>query len=440
MNKTSVAQQAKTASFLSSAQGLLQRKCACGNHTMADGECEQCAKNKTVLQRKLAIGASNDPLEREADRVADQVLAASAHTFVGRASPHIQRYSGQATEAMDTAPASVDRVLASAGRPLEPMLRQDMEQRFGYDFSQVRVHTGDIAGQSARDVNANAYTAGHNIVFGAGRFAPGTLEGHRLIAHELTHVVQQSAADRNSVGLSPIPEDAKPSGVHRSFSNLLQRDEAAPAGERRVPVRIAVLGDCKAPEKIAEALPGARSMLRMAENWFIDYTYLVPHQQRWFDAILQAHFGSSSTAVRRTVHSRIIRMTRLIELANEAGVVFDCTAVSAEKCKNRPWSMFVTQGERNTIHVCPNFFTDGLEARRFTLVHESAHIAGVADQQYLVTAGPIGTAECLSPTPLSTDKALDNADSFTWAVWCLTREAGVTIIPGVEIKGQGQKP
>jgi len=67
-----------------------------------------------------------------------------------------------------------------------------MEQRFGHDFSRVRVHSGGAAEQSARDVNANAYTVNHNIVFGVGRFAPQTNDGRLLLAHELTHVVQQS--------------------------------------------------------------------------------------------------------------------------------------------------------------------------------------------------------------------------------------------------------
>jgi hypothetical protein len=67
-----------------------------------------------------------------------------------------------------------------------------MEQRFGHDFSQVRVHSGPVAEQSARDVSAYAYTVGYNLVFGEGRFAPGTHEGRRLIAHELTHVIQQA--------------------------------------------------------------------------------------------------------------------------------------------------------------------------------------------------------------------------------------------------------
>lgn len=118
--------------------GILQRKCACGNHTIAGGECAKDKNNLqrkadsqnalgagpslshgSVLQAKLTIGASDNPLEQEADRVADQVLAAPAHSAVRGAPLHIQRYTEQATKEADTAPASVDHVLASndsAGR------------------------------------------------------------------------------------------------------------------------------------------------------------------------------------------------------------------------------------------------------------------------------------------------------------------------------------
>ncbi|MGB8702287.1 MAG: DUF4157 domain-containing protein [Thermosynechococcaceae cyanobacterium] len=180
-----------TSSF--SKGGILQRQCAsCGQHMIAGGECSECAKNKGGLQRKLKIGASNDPLELEADRVADQVMAASARPAVSSTPPRIQRFMEQTVGQVDLeAPASVDRVLSSPGSPLEPALKQDMEQRFGQDFSQVRVHTDAAAERSANNVNALAYTVEHNIVFGAGQFAPGTHEGRRLIAHELTHVVQQ---------------------------------------------------------------------------------------------------------------------------------------------------------------------------------------------------------------------------------------------------------
>ena len=173
---------------------LLQRKCACGAGASGlTGECAECSKKKMVgLQTKLRINEPGDIYEQEADRVAEQVLAKPACPHVSGASPRIQRFSGQSSGQTGAAPASVDRALASPGRPLEPALRQDMEQRFGRDFSRVRVHS-DVASEiSARQVNAHAYTSGYDIVFGSGRFAPATLAGRRLLAHELTHVVQQT--------------------------------------------------------------------------------------------------------------------------------------------------------------------------------------------------------------------------------------------------------
>ena len=87
-----------------------------------------------------------------------------------------------------------------------------MEQRFGYDFSRVRVHSGAAAEQSAREVNAQAYTAGQKVVFGADRYTPGTHDEQRLIAHELAHVVQQdgnhattAAMQREVVTTGTIP-------------------------------------------------------------------------------------------------------------------------------------------------------------------------------------------------------------------------------------------
>lgn len=177
---------------------LLQRKCACGSSTSSlTGACLECQNKR--LQTKLSIGASNDPLEQEADRVADQVMAIAANPTTNSTPPRIQRFTAHSTGENGTAPASVDRVLASLGHPLEPALQQDMSQRFGHDFSQVRVHADAAAEQSARDVSAHAYTVGHQLVFGAGRYAPHSLTGRKLLAHELTHVVQQSASAAQTV-------------------------------------------------------------------------------------------------------------------------------------------------------------------------------------------------------------------------------------------------
>lgn len=200
MNKTAVAQPAKTTSFLPPAQGILQRKCACGNHTMAGGQCAECQKtqvNGRPLQTKLAISEPGDAYEKEADRVAEQVMRVPApdagrkpngnmpHSLVQR------RAASNATAGVGEAPPIVHEVLNSSGQPLDVGTRAFMEPRFGHDFSQVRVHTDARAAESARAVDAVAYTVGRNVVFGHGQFAPSSMAGKRLLAHELAHSVQQ---------------------------------------------------------------------------------------------------------------------------------------------------------------------------------------------------------------------------------------------------------
>ena len=90
---------------------------------------------------------------------------------------------------------SAIRSLSGGGRPLSQPERSFFEPRFGTDFSRVRLHSGDSAGGLAETVQAQAFTVGHHIVFGTGQFEPGTPAGRRLLAHELTHVTQQTAAN-----------------------------------------------------------------------------------------------------------------------------------------------------------------------------------------------------------------------------------------------------
>jgi hypothetical protein len=105
-------------------------------------------------------------------------------------------------------PPVVHEVLKSPGQPLEPGIRAFMEQRFRHDFSLVRVHTDAKAIESARAVNAKAYTIGRNMVFGAGYYEPGISTGQRLLAHELAHVVQQTSTGQTlqrDAGTSAAP-------------------------------------------------------------------------------------------------------------------------------------------------------------------------------------------------------------------------------------------
>jgi outer membrane protein OmpA-like peptidoglycan-associated protein len=187
--------QARTAPIASSrrlnATGLLQRPCVSGAPPASlSGRCTENFGQRS-LQAKLNVGPPHDPLEQEADRVAERVTARSAHSAAGESLPGIHRHVADSSRKMEAAPASVEGALATPGRQLAPGLRQDMEQHFGHDFSRVRVHAGPAAEHSAADIDAQAYTVGHDIVFGAGRFAPETPAGRHLLAHELTHVLQQ---------------------------------------------------------------------------------------------------------------------------------------------------------------------------------------------------------------------------------------------------------
>ncbi len=136
---------------------ILQRKCACGGTPGVDGECEECRAKRLSLQRATA--------------------SPSPTTSV---------------------PPIVHDVLNSPGQPLDARTRATMEPRFGHNFSNVRVHTDAKAAESAHVVNALAYTVGRDVVFGTGQYAPETSAGMKLMAHELTHVIQQKGIENNS--------------------------------------------------------------------------------------------------------------------------------------------------------------------------------------------------------------------------------------------------
>jgi len=159
------------------------------------------------LQAKLTVNAPGNAYEQEADRIAERVTSLPEQrlqrscTCSGRgskcenepATPEgIQTKQVQANDAEEIASPIVNEALRSQGQPLDQTTREFMELRFGHDFNRVRVHTNALAAQSAAALNAHAYTVGNDIVFSLRRFGSNSNEGRRLLAHELTHVVQQS--------------------------------------------------------------------------------------------------------------------------------------------------------------------------------------------------------------------------------------------------------
>ncbi len=176
---------------------LLQRKCACGKGASALSEdCEDCQRAQAFgLQPRLAVGASDDPLEVEADRAAAQVLSTTSDPSHLKpcTATHLSRFSTEQASAQ-TAPESVTQTLNSSGEALSPETRGFFEPRFGHDFGRVRVHRDSTAAASAQEIAAHAYTVGQHVVFARGRYEPSSASGRALLAHELAHVVQQRQA------------------------------------------------------------------------------------------------------------------------------------------------------------------------------------------------------------------------------------------------------
>lgn len=182
------------------------------------------------IQAQLAIRSPDDPEEREPDNVAHTIMLKHAGARCScsedeemceecqqrQSAPTIQRHASTPSTPSQV-PRIVSDVLRSPGQPLDAYTRAFFEPRFGHDFSHVRVHTGGEAAASARSINANAYTLGSDIVFGAGQYAPDTPVGDALLAHELVHTIQRS----------PFYPQLKRQPVH---ATLMTPDEIAQLG------------------------------------------------------------------------------------------------------------------------------------------------------------------------------------------------------------------
>ena len=271
------------------------QRCACGVTPGLDGECAECRKKR--LQRR--------------------------------------------PDAHDRPPAVapiVHEVLRSPGKPLGEETRSYMETRFGHDFSRVRVHTGTEAAQSARAVNALAYTVGQDVVFGERQYAPGTDAGRRLIAHELTHTIQQGGS---RLALSPA-NDSMP--VDRE-------------------------AEAEADQTAADVIAGRR-----AAN--VGFGRSGPALQR------QVH-GAPSPSVRSPAFEELVTQVSTVQ----AGLVGRPLSGGEEKLARRifgasidysrvrliPTGVLEYRTVANTIRV-PEDFTIADEYMAQTLIHELTHV------------------------------------------------------------------
>jgi hypothetical protein len=240
------------------------------------GQVQVHRRAAQTLQPKLSVSHPGDPYEQEADRVADQVM----RRVEPRVSCSSERISvmpkGLDGGSCDSAPSGEQGVDAEedeeqpsvmphasngglhepggaieqrlsltrgGGSPLAPETRSFMESRFGHDFSRVQVHTDHHAATLAAQLNAEAFTSGRDIYFGAGRFTPTTPAGKWLLAHELTHVLQQGAgsSERNPIqrfslnGFPPAKEAAMNAAVPKAISTVKSCSKLSWYGKSEIP-------------------------------------------------------------------------------------------------------------------------------------------------------------------------------------------------------------
>lgn len=276
---------------------LLQRKCACGGMPGPTGECGECRKKnmQTTIQRKMRMNAPGDIFEQEADRVAQAVVSGAGfgQDVSQPAGSHLMRQVPSCSQEATISPL-VNETLHSAGIPLDAETRKFMERRFGYDFSRVRIHNDSTAARSAQEINALAYTVGHNIVFGAGQFMPASTTGRKLIAHELTHVVQQGHRTPIGKKMPPAMHSVRlilPSGERfiappGALSETGSVTAASPTAESPIPGEQQTMSTARQPGEESE--PSLQRMIAV-HNHYEDSSWLIQRTASFINPTPVAH-------------------------------------------------------------------------------------------------------------------------------------------------------
>lgn len=364
-------------SFMSAPSSLLQRKCACGNHTMAGGECDKCKKQS--LKR-----ASLSP-------------------------------RGRGAEGEGRVPPIVHEVLRSPGKPLDVATRDFMEPRFRYDFSQVQLHTDTRAVESANAINALAYTVGRHIVLDAQQSSLSSAAGRELLAHELAHVVQQEHVSSDVVP-TQISQPFDPGEVnadHLSRAALADAvpsqhilKSSSPALSRRVIPRLVhcTAGSDGAP---ADHITVLTSIVDRAEGMATAASFLLTlvaaltraglrpvgsTVEQAFDdrfgeppAVGGGFLNRLTGAVRPTLEVALSEemdlMARRYELiSNQFGsgfIHYLCMSTTRSfggcnitDCSNDAWACPGV----NAIFLCPGFWGGDLRTSSTLLIHETTHM------------------------------------------------------------------
>jgi hypothetical protein len=359
------------------------------------------------IQAKWAVNQLGDEHEREADRVAEKVTRMPEPRLQrtctrggdGKYKPAQQlsqeHFSLQTkrVQASDTGQIGllprVDEVLARPGKPLDPPVQAFFEPRFGQDFSHVQVHDDSLAAKSTEDLGALAYTVGNHIVFGFGHYQWASAQGRRLLAHELTHVLQQGRyaprglVQRKQMSSQPAAEvTVDPSAT----CNLDQHRKIEPAVY-------------KANDWLSRAIAALDALLSGGKT-------------KQAAEILNKHFHSTEPVVVTYIRDRL--KTIQSDIFTRKNFRVNCPPASNMACGTKQGSeefvAVVPSGNQNEVNLCAPFFERKEEDRASTIIHEFGHAQlGLSARQQIIDRGYQWDSYYAYMT---TGEALTNAESY----------------------------
>lgn len=379
--------QTSSFSHLAVSSKLSQSKsaCACG------GACPSC-QAKVPVQAKLNLSGVGDKYEQEADRVADQIVnEKNVDRPILNLSGKVQRQplikpeedeeetkpelivqtkaAGTQQESDITSTAILTH-LGGRGVILPDIVRSDFEQRMGYDFNHVRIHTDDHSASLAERLNARAFTVNHHVVFGHNQYQPDTRQGRHLLAHELTHVVQQTGAGKVAAQtIFPTekrlqrkvnPAKCRATGLSQEYCDTAQNDF--------------ILAE-KAVNKAKGVMYGGGSHSRKVER------------------ALKCYFHTSLSAHKLIIKNKLDRISGALKgynkEINEGNILF--AKGDPRGCTSRKGGPVIaythkanidSKGNlisRPYINLCDNVYFGRTQDQRVrTVVHEFAHVMGIA--------------------------------------------------------------
>lgn len=356
--------------------------------------------NQVVLRTLKSARSLSEVLQRKCACNGD---GASCEAYQEKERPSVQRQAID-RDKPQSVPLIVNEVLRAGGQPLSSEVRVFMEERFGQDFGSVRVHTDSRAAESARAVNALAYTVSNEIVFGTGQYSPETLGGKRLLAHELSHVVQQQGT-----GLSPH-------GDTISSANDPSEQEAEHTAEQVMAG--SSFGVLKAGKGLQRYSHNNCSDDDLRSHvWPSDHTF----RQMLAKAIRVLRTKPSDPAVTplllRHFRSATPSITTILEAydAIQTDITANSYTYECEGSCSEVESAYVRHrlryfGYTPTIHLCiPVLRGYARDCIASIILHEFAHYSAHVDDE---SGCYLSCSMTGCPAGFSTDDALDNASSY----------------------------